>query len=63
MHKRIETNKDEMLNDYFKSFPVIDDKQIEEAIKLKMMLPKVQEWMSQFEGLEIIHEYVVRFLF
>ncbi|MFI3605693.1 AAA family ATPase [Vagococcus fluvialis] len=59
MHKGIETNKDEMLDDYFNSFPIIDDLQIEEAIKLEHMLPKVQEWMSQFEGLEIIHEYKI----
>lgn len=59
LHKGIETNKEEMLNDYFDSFPVITDDQINESIKLEAMLPKVKEWLSQFDDYEVINEYEI----
>ena len=59
LHKGIETNRDEMLSDYFNSFPVITDDQINEAIKLEAMLPKVKDWLSQFDEYEVINEYEI----
>lgn len=59
LHKGIETNKEEMLNDYFNSFPVITDDQINESIKLEAMLPKVKDWLSQFDDYEVINEYEI----
>ena len=59
LHKGIETNKEEMLSDYFNSYPVITDDQINEAIKLEAMLPKVKEWLTQFADYEVINEYEI----
>ena len=59
LHKGIETNREEMLTDYFNSYPVITDEQINESIKLEAMLPKVKEWLSQFDDYEVINEYEI----
>ncbi|MBO0450777.1 AAA family ATPase [Candidatus Enterococcus murrayae] len=59
LHKGIETNKEEMLSDYFNSYPVITDDQINEAIKLEAMLPKVKEWLTQFADYDVINEYEI----
>ncbi|WP_423356979.1 AAA family ATPase [Melissococcus plutonius] len=60
LHKGIETNYETMLEDYYKSFPVITDAQINEAIKLEKMLPKVIDFIdNNFKQCELIHEYKI----
>lgn len=43
LHKGIETNIQTALKEYFNNFYVITDAQINEAIKLKYLIPKVKE--------------------
>ena len=43
LHKGIETNIQTALEEYFNNFYVITDAQINEAIKLKYLIPKVKE--------------------
>lgn len=43
LHKGIETNADAALKEYFNNYYVITDQQINEAIKLKYLIPKVKE--------------------
>lgn len=57
LHKGIEMDSETMLEEYFNSFPIITDDIINESIKLEAMLPKAKEFLSQFEGCELIHEY------
>lgn len=58
LHTGIEKGEKEMLDWYFKQFYVIDDKQINEVIKLSTLLPKVQEFLSTLDG-PFIHEYEI----
>ncbi|MBC2196288.1 AAA family ATPase [Listeria booriae] len=59
MHKGIETDKQTMLDEYFASFPVITDAQINESIKLEILLDKVNEYLNDDEDVEYIHEYTI----
>lgn len=60
LHHGIETNVDQMLDDYFSSFPVLTDEQINEAIKLEIMLPKVKDYLNEvFFDCELQHEYKI----
>lgn len=43
LHKGIETDVATAIQEYYNSYPVITDKHIEEAIKLKYWIPKVKE--------------------
>ena len=43
LHKGIETDVDTAIREYFNSYPVIDDKHIDEEIKLRYLIPKVKE--------------------
>lgn len=43
LHKGIETDVTTAIQEYYNSYPVITDKHIEEAIKLKYWIPKVKE--------------------
>lgn len=47
LHDGIENGVKEGLRKYFESFPVIDDLQINEAIKLNYLIPKVQELIPE----------------
>lgn len=59
LHKGIETDVETALEDYFSSFPVINDRQVEEAMKLEILIPKVNVFLEQFVGFEPIHEYYI----
>ncbi|WP_368251370.1 AAA family ATPase [Enterococcus sp. 2201sp1_2201st1_B8_2201SCRN_220225] len=60
LHAGIEKGVDKAIEDYYNSFPVITDDQVNEAIKLEAMIPKV---IDKLEGLfhdcEFIHEYKI----
>ena len=60
LHAGIEKGVDVAIAEYYQSFPVITDEQVNEAIKLEVMIPKV---MNKLEGLfhdcEFIHEYKI----
>lgn len=43
LHKGIETNLKEAIQEYYNSYPAISDKHIEEAIKLEYLIPKVKQ--------------------
>ncbi len=43
LHKAIETDIDTAIQEYFSSYPIIDDLHINEEIKLRYLLPKVKE--------------------
>lgn len=42
IHKGIETDVETAIKEYYDSYPVIDDRHIEEAIKLEYLIPKVK---------------------
>lgn len=42
IHKGIETDVETAIKTYYSSYPVIDDRHIEEAIKLEYLIPKVK---------------------
>ena len=54
LHRAIETDIDTAINEYFNSYPIIDDLHINEEIKLRYLVPKVKEHLP--EG---IHEVQV----
>lgn len=43
LHEGVETTVDEAVNKYFMSYPVIDDKHINESMKLENLIPKVKD--------------------
>ncbi len=47
VHKGIETNLKEAIQEYYNSYPVITDRHIEEAIKLEYLIPKVKTILEQ----------------
>lgn len=57
LHTGIEHDVERALEEYYNSFPVLTDAIIEEAIKLEILIPKVKQFLQQFEGFEFIHEY------
>ena len=59
LHEAIEHDLDTAINNYFNSFPVLTDDIILEAMKLEVVVPKVQEFLEQFIGFELIHEYKI----
>ena len=59
LHEAIEHDLDTAINNYFNSFPVLTDDIILEAMKLEVVVPKVQEFLEQFIGFEMIHEYKI----
>lgn len=48
LHKGIETNVKDAIQEYYKSYPVITDKHVEEAIKLEYLIPKVIEILDTY---------------
>ena len=60
VHKGIETDVETALNQYFMSYPIIDDTHINESIKLEYLIPKVKELLP--EGIhesEITNDYFI----
>lgn len=47
IHKGIETDVETAIQEYYDSYPVIDDRHIEEAIKLEYLIPKVKEMLPK----------------
>ena len=47
LHKAIETDIDTAIQEYFDSYPIIDDLHINEEIKLRYLIPKVKEILPQ----------------
>ena len=45
LHKAIETDIDTAIQEYFNSYPIIDDLHINEEIKLRYLIPKVKEML------------------
>lgn len=43
LHKAIETDIDTAIQEYFNSYPIIDDLHVNEEIKLRYLIPKVKE--------------------
>lgn len=57
MHLGLETTIDNMLNEYYNSFNLIDNKQVNEAIKLEVMATKVKKILNK---VNILHqEYLI----
>lgn len=46
LHKGIETDVKTAIQEYYKAYPVISDKHIEEAIKLEFLIPKVKKILN-----------------
>lgn len=59
LHKGIESGEEAMKKDYFDSYPVLTDNQINEMIKLQGLLPKVNAILNGFEGCTFKHEYPI----
>lgn len=59
MHEGIEHGVDYAIDKYLSSFPIITDEIINQTITLSILIPKVQEWLKQFEGAEVIHEHEI----
>lgn len=60
LHTGIEHDVPTALNYYYNSFPVLTDRMIEEAIKLEILIPKVQTFLDEmFDGWKLIHEYEI----
>ncbi|PEF99673.1 AAA family ATPase [Bacillus toyonensis] len=60
LHTGIEHDVETALNEYYNSFPVMNDAIVEESMKLEILIPKVHEFLDKnFEGCELIHEYKI----
>lgn len=60
LHTGIEHDVQTALDYYYNSFPVLTDRMVEEAIKLEILIPKVQAFLNEmFDGWELIHEYEI----
>ncbi|WNN77563.1 AAA family ATPase [Lysinibacillus capsici] len=60
LHTGIEHDVQMALDYYYKSFPVLTDRMVEEAIKLEILIPKVQAFLNEmFDGWQLIHEYEI----
>lgn len=49
LHTGIEKDVDAAINEYYSAYPIIDDSHINEAIKLKYLIPKVKEILPEGE--------------
>lgn len=58
LHTGIEKGEKAMLDWYFSQFPIIDDLQVNEAIKLSILLPKVQQFLATLDG-PFRHEFEI----
>lgn len=62
LHKGIEEDVQAALDEYFNAFPVLNDRIVEEAMKLEILIPKVKAFLDKnFSGCEFIHEYKLDF--
>lgn len=49
LHTGIEKDVDTAINEYYSAYPIIDDSHVNEAIKLKYLIPKVKEILPEGE--------------
>lgn len=62
LHTGIEHDVDTALNAYYRSFPVLTDAIVVEAMKLEILIPKVKDFLERYYGdCELIHEYKLDF--
>ncbi|PGE40986.1 PD-(D/E)XK nuclease family protein, partial [Bacillus cereus] len=60
LHTGIEHDVETALNEYYNSFPVMNDAIVEESMKLEILIPKVHEFLEKnFADCELIHEYKI----
>lgn len=59
MHDGIEKGVDFAVDKYLSSYPIITDEIINQTITLSILIPKVHEWLKQFKGAKITHEYEI----
>src|SRR5699024_4934368 len=59
LHKGIESGEQAMEKDYYDSYPVITNEQVNEMMKLQLLLPKVNAQLSAFKGCKFQHEYPI----
>lgn len=57
LHKGIESGEEAMERDYYDSFPIVTDNQVNEMLKLQILLPKVNEILGSFTDCKFKHEY------
>ena len=62
LHHGIEKGADEAIREYFSIFPVISDGHINEAMKLRTLIPKVRELLSEDGEFEVTLEDGERFI-
>lgn len=59
LHKGIESGEKAMERDYYDSFPIINNDQVNEMIKLQILLPKIKSELSGFKDCKYLHEYPI----
>lgn len=59
LHSAIENGLETAIQEYYDSFPVLTDAIILEAMKLEIIVPKINKFLEQFIGFEAIHEYYI----
>lgn len=59
LHKGLESGEAAMEKDYFDSYPLITNDQVNEMMKLQILLPKVNDILDNFEGCKFQHEYPI----
>ena len=62
LHHGIEKGEDEAIREYFSSYPVISDAHINEAMKLKALIPKVRELLTEDGEYEVTLDDSGRFI-
>lgn len=59
LHGAIENGIEQGIQDYYDSFPVLTDDILLEAMKIEILVPKINKFLEQFGGFEAIHEYKI----
>lgn len=59
LHKGLESGEKAMEKDYFDSFPLITNDQVNEMMKLQILLPKVNDILDNFKDCKFQHEYPI----
>ena len=62
LHHGIEMGVDEAIREYFNSYPVISDGHLDEAMKLRALIPKVRELISDKAEFEVTLDDEGRFI-
>lgn len=59
LHKGLESGEKAMEQDYFDSYPLITNDQVNEMMKLQILLPKVNDILDNFKDCKFQHEYPI----